>query len=107
MADTDKISNSDREVPTPGHHQADTDREGAAAAEAQALIYPGGRGRFTRESAPRNRPFDHFSPRFGERRRRTLMGPSALIDPRAPKAPDPLRSHLLKRAEWRKVWGLR
>jgi hypothetical protein len=35
---------------------------------------------------------------------RTLMGPAAQLDPRAPKAPDPLRAHLLKRTTGRKVW---
>ena len=35
---------------------------------------------------------------------RTLMGPAAQRDPRAPKAPDPLRAYLLKRTTGRKVW---
>jgi hypothetical protein len=39
------------------------------------------------------------------------MGPAAQLDPRAPKAPDPLRAHLLKRtngpkiSEWRGQGG--
>ena len=35
---------------------------------------------------------------------RTLMGPAAQLDPRAPKAPDPLWAHLLKRSTGREVW---
>jgi hypothetical protein len=36
------------------------------------------------------------------------MGPSTpTVGPRAPKAPDPFAGHMLKRAERRKVWGLR
>ena len=34
---------------------------------------------------------------------RTLMGPSPPIDPRAPRAPDPLRAHPLKRNAAREV----
>jgi hypothetical protein len=31
------------------------------------------------------------------------MGPSAPLDPRAPRAPEPLRAHLLKRNTGREV----
>ena len=33
-----------------------------------------------------------------------VMGPAAQLDPRAPKAPDPLWAHLLKRTTEREVW---